>query len=85
MFLAATAKHRMLGLCLNDVGPVIGRAGLEKIFDYVGRNPAPKTHEAMAARLPAAMTGFADVPPDRWLADGAAALPPNAGRPAHHL
>ena len=69
LFLAAVAKDRLLGLCLNDVGPVIERAGLERIFDYVGRNPAAKTHEELAAKLPAAMPGFANVPDGRWLAD----------------
>ncbi|SNR57993.1 alpha/beta hydrolase [Paracoccus sediminis] len=69
MLLAAVAHDRLLGLCLNDVGPVIERSGLERIFDYVGRNPATRTHEALAARLPEAMAGFADVPDGRWLAD----------------
>ena len=69
LFLAAVARDRMLGLCLNDVGPVIERAGLERIFDYVGRNPAAKTHAALAEKLPANMPGFANVPAGRWLAD----------------
>lgn len=69
MYLAATAKDRLLGLCLNDVGPEIARPGLTRIFDYVGRNPAAKTHAALAAASPRHMTGFADVPPDRWLAE----------------
>lgn len=69
MFLAATAQERLLGLCLNDVGPEIERAGLERIFDYVGRNPAARTHEDLAARLPALMPGFDDVPEGRWLED----------------
>lgn len=69
MALAMMAKPRLLGLCLNDVGPVIERAGLERIADYVGRNPIAKTHAEMAASLPALMTGFANVPQDRWLAE----------------
>lgn len=69
LLLAATAHDRLLGLCLNDVGPEIERAGLERIFDYVGRNPSAKTHAALAERLPAAMPGFTDVPEGRWLAD----------------
>ncbi|MFN3273536.1 MAG: alpha/beta fold hydrolase [Paracoccus sp. (in: a-proteobacteria)] len=69
LFLAATAHDRLLGLCLNDVGPVIERAGLEKIFDYVGRNPAAQTHAALAERLAVVMTGFSDVPEGRWLQD----------------
>ncbi|MDP0925832.1 alpha/beta hydrolase [Paracoccus onubensis] len=69
LFLAATAHDRLLGLCLNDVGPKIEKAGLEQIFDYVGRNPAAKTHTELAARLPFIMPGFANVPEGRWLAD----------------
>lgn len=69
MLLAATAQERLLGLCLNDVGPQIEQVGLERIFDYVGRNPSVRTHEAMAARLPTLMPGFEDVPEGRWLDD----------------
>jgi pimeloyl-ACP methyl ester carboxylesterase len=67
LVLAVMAKDRLLGLCLNDVGPEIHRPGLERIFDYVGRNPATKTHEALAERLPRTMPGFANVPESRWL------------------
>ncbi|KRW94010.1 alpha/beta fold hydrolase [Paracoccus sp. MKU1] len=67
MLLAATARDRLLGLCLNDVGPALQRSGLERIFDYVGRNPAAKSLEELARRLPAAMPGFANVPAGRWL------------------
>ncbi|MFN3844696.1 MAG: alpha/beta fold hydrolase [Paracoccaceae bacterium] len=66
MMLAAVAHERLIGLMLNDVGPEIHRPGLERIFDYVGRNPALKTHAALAADLPAVMTGFANVPDSRW-------------------
>lgn len=69
LFMAATAHDRMLGLCLNDVGPEIAQAGLQRIFDYLGRNPSVKTAQALAARLPDLMTGFANVPDGRWLAD----------------
>lgn len=67
MFLAAVAKDRLLGLCLNDVGPVIHRPGLERIKDYVGRSPAARTLAEMAAKMPKAMAGFEDVPESRWL------------------
>lgn len=67
MVLAAMAKDRLLGLCLNDVGPVISRGGLTRIFDYLGRNPAAKTHAALAAKLPGVSPGFANVPDSRWL------------------
>ncbi|UXU74817.1 MULTISPECIES: alpha/beta fold hydrolase [unclassified Paracoccus (in: a-proteobacteria)] len=67
LLLAATAHDRLSGLCLNDIGPVIERRGLERIFDYVGRNPAGKSLERLAERLPANMPGFANVPASRWL------------------
>lgn len=67
MGLGAMARSRVLGLCLNDVGPELHRRGLDRIFDYVGRNPAAKTHAELAARLPRNMPGFANVPDSRWL------------------
>jgi pimeloyl-ACP methyl ester carboxylesterase len=69
MLLAATARDRMLGICLNDIGPVIAPAGLAAIATYIGRNPKAKSwHEAANARAQTAV-GFADVPEGRWLAD----------------
>ncbi len=67
MLLAATAKDRMLGLAMNDVGPEIERAGLERIFDYVGRNPSARTFEEAAAAMPRHNPGFSDVPAERWM------------------
>lgn len=66
MVLGAVARARVLGLCLNDVGPEIGRGGLVRIFDYVGRNPAGKTYAGFAERL-SRTPGFANVPASRWL------------------
>jgi pimeloyl-ACP methyl ester carboxylesterase len=68
MMLGAVARDRLLGLCLNDVGPEIARDGLTRIFDYVGRNPAGRTYQGLADRL-AQSPGFDGVPPDRWLAE----------------
>lgn len=66
MVLAATARDRVLGLCLNDIGPEIAREGLVRIFDYVGRNPAGGTIAGYAERL-SRTPGFAGVPMSRWL------------------
>ncbi len=68
MVLAATARPRLLGILLNDVGPALERAGLEKIFDYVGRNPAAKSMDELVAKLPRTMPGFVNVPEARWRA-----------------
>lgn len=65
--MAVMAPTRLSGLCLVDVGPVIERPGLERIFDYLGRNPPAKTHAELAAKLPRQMRGFANVPDSRWL------------------
>ncbi|MFH5775827.1 alpha/beta fold hydrolase [Paracoccus sp. NGMCC 1.201697] len=69
MYLAATSGNRLHGLCLNDVGPMLARAGLEKIKDYVGRNPAARSHAELAAKLPKLMPEFRNVPASRWLAE----------------
>lgn len=66
MVLGATARDRIIGLCLNDVGPEIDRTGLSRISDYVGRNPAGRTHQDYAERL-SRSPGFAGVPMTRWL------------------
>ena len=67
MMLAAVAHDRLLGLCLNDVGPEIHRPGLERIFDYVGRNPSARTLAEIAEKMPRYSPGFANVPDSRWL------------------
>lgn len=66
MVMAASAPHRVCGLCFNDVGPVLERAGLERIGTYIGIEPAVGTLEEIADRMPAAMPGFANVPDLRW-------------------
>ena len=68
MVLAAVAKDRLTGLCLNDIGPVIERTGLDKIKDYVGRNPAAKTMDDLVGHLPRNMPGFDNIPVERWRA-----------------
>jgi len=67
MGLAAAAKDRLLGVALNDIGPVIEPAGLDIIRVYVGRNPAARTHKEMAATLTQIMVDFQGVPESRWL------------------
>ena len=67
MFLAATAKHRVMGIALNDVGPKLEQSGLDFIADYLGRRPAAKTHEQVAEMRDRTAKGFANVPMSRWL------------------
>jgi pimeloyl-ACP methyl ester carboxylesterase len=67
MVMAATARPRILGLALNDIGPVIERQGLEVIRSYLGRNPAQKTWTEAAEARARLWTGFQGVPHARWL------------------
>ncbi|SLN59669.1 Haloacetate dehalogenase H-1 [Aquimixticola soesokkakensis] len=67
MVIAATAKERLSGVMLNDIGPVIDPVGLEPILDYLGKRPAYRSYEEAAQNLPAAMPGFANVTPAQWL------------------
>ena len=66
LFLAATAKDRLAGLCLNDVGPVLDHAALKRISGYIGAKPGAKTLTEMASRLQSAIPGFDGVSPQRW-------------------
>ncbi len=68
MLLALTARDRLAGLCLNDIGPVMEKTGLDGILTYIGRNPPAPALAVLAEHLPAAMPAFTNVPPARWLA-----------------
>lgn len=66
MVLAATAKDRLLGVALNDIGPEIAQPGLKYIEGYLGRVPPMKTLAEVAARRADVLTGFVGVPESRW-------------------
>ena len=67
MMLAATAKDRLLGVALNDIGPVLEPAGLEAIMGYLGRDPDAATLDDLARMRKAAMEErFPGVPLERW-------------------
>jgi len=67
MMLAATAKARLSGVFLNDIGPVVAPEGMAAIMDYIGKRPPYATLDQAAAAMPAAFAGaFADVPPATW-------------------
>jgi pimeloyl-ACP methyl ester carboxylesterase len=67
MGLAAMTPDRLMGLCLNDIGPEIATEGLDVIKDYIGRNPTVKTIQAAANAMGTRMAGFEGVPASRWL------------------
>lgn len=69
MGLSAMAPGRLLGLCLNDVGPELDPKGLDFITTYIGNPPFEKTYAEAAAARARNWTGFTGVPMDRWLAE----------------
>lgn len=71
MLLAATAKDRLAGVCLNDIGPEIAPAGLETIRGYIGVPPEAETMAEAAADLALRQPGFEGVSRDRWAEEAA--------------
>lgn len=67
MLMAAGFRDRLIGVCLNDIGPEIAGDGLKKIMGYVGQPLPFQTHQEMAAAMSERMKGFANVSQDRWL------------------
>jgi pimeloyl-ACP methyl ester carboxylesterase len=53
MLLAATDNERIAGALLNDIGPEIEQAGIERIGDYVGRGVRFDSWDAAAAAVAA--------------------------------
>lgn len=80
MFIALTAPARLLGLCLNDVGPVLERAGLLRIGAYIGVEPTVSTLAEISDRMPSAMPGFRNVPAERWAEETVRHYRQGAGR-----
>ncbi len=67
MVLAAMAKDRLLGVLLNDVGPVIAPEGLDAIMEYLGKPPVFTSLAEAAAAMPAAYApAFRNVPAQTW-------------------
>ena len=69
MFLAATAKDRLLGVVLNDIGPEIDPNGMKIIATSIGKNPVEDNHEDAAHARAQNWVHFKGVPHARWLAE----------------
>lgn len=69
MALAYLHPARLAGVGLNDIGPEVDPKGLERIMDYVGREPAlPDLDSAAAALAHVHAEAFPGVPLARWRA-----------------
>ncbi len=69
MHLAMTDYHRLLGVMLNDIGPVLDNTGINAIKGFLGYRPDFKTYDEAVEKLPDIMVGFDNIPNERWLAE----------------
>ncbi len=75
MLTAAMAKERLAGVILNDIGPEIDTGGLNRIYDYIGRQPKARNfdeaavvlRETMGAEFPDLALADWRVQATRWL------------------
>lgn len=68
MLLAATARHQVAGLLLNDVGPVLEKEGLLRIREYLGIEPGFGSFESAAAAMKRNLPGMVGLADAQWLA-----------------
>ncbi len=66
--MANSARERICGLMLNDVGPVLEVEGLRRIAAYVGVKREFVSWDEAARHLASSSTGFAGVSHEQWLA-----------------
>ncbi len=66
MLMALKHRDRLLGVCLNDIGPVLDQRGLTAIMGYVGQPPAAGSLEEAVEMRAQLMEGFVGVPRSRW-------------------
>ncbi|HMQ93555.1 MAG TPA: alpha/beta hydrolase [Amaricoccus sp.] len=55
MVMAAAARERLIGVMLNDIGPVIEAEGLARILTYLGVRPSAPSLDMLAAATAAQM------------------------------
>ncbi|MBU2982809.1 alpha/beta hydrolase [Lentibacter algarum] len=66
MTIAAMAPARLLGVALNDIGPVLNQVGLERIGTFIGKKPSHKSYAALLEVWPDLAQGFDNVPLSRF-------------------
>jgi pimeloyl-ACP methyl ester carboxylesterase len=67
MLMAALAKPRLAGLCLNDVGCKLEADGLLRIMDHVGTFRRYPSWDEAAKQFSQNSVGFKGVSPKQWL------------------
>lgn len=82
MVLGATARDRVAGLILNDVGPVVEPGGIAKIMGYVGIDPGLSSFSEAANALAQSLgAAFPDLTGEQWMAFARSIYADDGGRP----
>jgi Predicted hydrolases or acyltransferases (alpha/beta hydrolase superfamily) len=66
MMLAAQPNSPIRRLVINDVGPFISKVGLQRIADYVGKDPVFEDIAAVESYLRFVLMGFGRLPDEAW-------------------
>ncbi len=66
MMLAAQPKSPVRRLVMNDIGPFVPKAALQRIGGYVGKDPRFATVDALEAYLREIYAGFGPLADDHW-------------------
>lgn len=66
MMLAAQPNSPIRRLVINDVGPFIAKTGLQRIADYVGKDPVFEDIAAVESYLRFVLMGFGRLPDEAW-------------------
>ncbi len=66
MTLAAQPNSPIRRLVINDVGPLISKVGLQRIADYVGKDPVFEDVAAVEAYLRFTLMGFGRLTDGQW-------------------
>lgn len=83
MVLAAMQPTCIGAVVLNDIGPIIERAGLSRISAYVGRTPTPVSWDDATAMVRSiSQQAFPGVPDGQWASVARAWFNDVNGRPA---
>lgn len=80
MIMAAQFPQRLKGVLLNDVGPVIEKASLLRIRNYLGKAVSFATWDEAAGSLKKNHPGFEDLSAQEWLSYARRVFVEKAGR-----
>jgi len=66
MILAAQPNTPIRRLVINDVGPLVAKEGLQRIADYVGKDPVFDDIAGVEGYLRFVLMGFGTMPDEEW-------------------